>query len=137
MLRGELLRLGERLGFQVWAGARLPRYADVAWREGETSYLFLIRQKVSLRDLCRWVEEGLKARHLILIPDERASLLRLRLEGSPLIRKRLTESDWDFAKFGHLRSMAAQEEVDRHDLKKIVGLLPPIESAEAQLPLFP
>jgi len=132
-----LLRLGERLGFEAWAGGRLPRYADVGWREGETSYLFLIRQKVSLRDLCRWVEEGPKARHLILIPDERASLLRLRLEGSPLIRKRLTESDWDFAKFGHLRSLAAQEEVDRHDLKKIVGLLPPIESAEAQLPLFP
>jgi len=132
-----LLRLGERLGFQAWAGARSPRYADAAWREGETSYLFLIRQKVSLGDLCRWVEEGPKTRHLILIPDERASLLRLRLEGSPLIRKRLIESDWDFVKFGHLRSVAAQEEVDRHDLKKIVGLLPPIESAEAQLPLFP
>ncbi len=132
-----LLRLGERLGFQAWAGGRLPRYADVAWQEGETSYLFLVRQKVSLGDLCRWVEEGPKARHLILIPDERASLLRLRLEGSPLIRKRLAESDWDFVKFGHLQSLAAQEEVDRHDLKKIVGLLPPIESAEAQLPLFP
>lgn len=132
-----LLRLGERLGFQAWAGARLPRYADVAWRQGETSCLFLIRQKVALGDLCQWVEEEPKARHLILIPDERASLLRLRLEGSPLIRKRLTESDWDFVKFGHLRSVAAQEEVDRHDLKKVVGLLPPIESAEAQLPLFP
>lgn len=132
-----LLRLGERLGFQAWAGARLPRYADVAWRQGETSYLFLIRQKVALGDLCQWVEEEPKARHLILIPDERASLLRLRLEGSPLIRKRLTESDWDFVKFGHLRSVAAQEEVDPHDLKKVVGLLPPIESAEAQLPLFP
>lgn len=132
-----LLRLGERLGFQAWAGARLPRYADVAWRQGETSCLFLIRQKVALGDLCQWVEEEPKARHLILIPDERASLLRLRLEGSPLIRKRLTESDWDFVKFGHLRSVAAQEEVDPHDLKKVVGLLPPIESAEAQLPLFP
>ncbi len=132
-----LLRLGERLGFQVWAGAGLPRYADVAWRDGETSHIFLIRQKVWLRDLCQWVEEGPKVRHLILIPDERASLLRRRLEGSPLIRKRLAESDWDFAKFSHLRSVAAQEEVDRHDLKKIVGLLPPIESAEAQLPLFP
>jgi len=132
-----LLRLGERLEFQAQTGARLPRYADVAWQEGETSYLFLIRQKVPLGDLCRWVEEGPKVRHLVLIPDERASLLRLRLEGSPLIRKRLTESDWDFVKFGHLRSVAAQEEVDRHDLKKIVGLLPPIESAEAQLPLFP
>jgi len=132
-----LLRLGERLGFQAWAGSRLPRYADVTWQEGETTYLFLIREKISLRDLCRWVEEGPKARHLILIPDERASLLRLRLEVSPLIQKRLRESDWDFAKFSHLRSVATQEEVDRHDLKKIVGLLPPIESAEAQLPLFP
>ena len=132
-----LLRLGERLGFKAWTGARLPRYADVAWRDGETSYIFLVRQIISLQDLCRWVEEGPKARHLVLIPDERASLLRLRLEGSPLIRKRLAESDWDFVKFGHLRSVAAQEEADRHDLKKIVGLLPPIESAEAQLPLFP
>jgi hypothetical protein len=132
-----LLRLGERLGFQAWAGAKLPRYADVAWRDGETSYIFLIRQRVSLGDLCRWVEEGAKARHLILIPDERASLLRLRLEAFPLTQKRLRECGWDFVKFSHLRSMAAQEEVDRHDLKKIVGLLPPIESAEAQLPLFP
>lgn len=132
-----LLRLGERLGFQAWAGAKLPRYADVAWRDGETSYIFLIRQRVSLGDLCRWVEEGAKARHLILIPDERASLLRLRLKAFPLTQKRLRESGWDFVKFSHLRSMAAQEEVDRHDLKKIVGLLPPIESAEAQLPLFP
>jgi hypothetical protein len=132
-----LLHLGERLGFQAWAGARLPRYADVAWRDGETSYIFLICQRISLGELCRWMEKGAKARHLILIPDERASLLRLRLEASPLIRKRLMVSDWDFLKFGHLRSVAAQEEVDRHDLKKIVGLLPPIESAEAQLPLFP
>jgi len=132
-----LLRLGERLGFQAWTGASVPRYADLAWQEGETSYLFLIRQRVSLRDLYRWVEEGHQARHLILIPDERASLLRLRLEGSPLIRKRLAENGWDFVKLDHLRSLAAQEEVDRHDLKKIVGLLPPIESGEAQLPLFP
>lgn len=132
-----LLRLGERLGFQAWAGAKLPRYADVAWRDGEISYLFLIRQRVSLGELCRLMEKGAKARHLILIPDERASLLRLRLEASPLIRKRLMVSYWDFLKFGHLRSVAVQEEVDRHDLKKIVGLLPPIESAEAQLPLFP
>jgi hypothetical protein len=132
-----LLRLGERLGFQTWSGANLPHCADVAWRDEETSYLFLIRHSVSLRDLSRWMEEGPKARYLILIPDERASLLRLRLETSPLIRKRLGESGWDFVKFGHLRSVAAQEEVDRHDLKKIVGLLPHIESAEAQLPLFP
>ncbi len=132
-----LLHLGERLGFQAWAGARLPRYADVVWRDGETSYIFLICQRISLGELCCWMEKGAKARHLILIPDERASLLRLRLEASPLIRKRLMVSDWDFLKFGHLRSVAAQEEVDRHDLKKIVGLLPPIESAEAQLPLFP
>lgn len=132
-----LFRLGERLGFQAQTDAELPSYADLAWWDEESSYLFLICHRVSLGDLCRWVEEGPKAHRLILIPDERASLLRLRLEGSPLIRKRLAESGWDFIKFGHLRSVAAQEEVDRHDLKKIVGLLPPVESAEAQLPLFP
>jgi hypothetical protein len=43
---------------------------------------------------------------------------------------------WTFIKLDHLRSLAAKDPLTRHDLKAVVGLVPPVESGQGQLPLF-
>ena len=138
------------MGFEAWAAKDPQRkgklgflslgqaYFDVVWQEGGTpACILIIRSTAALRDLYLWAEKAGGISHLVIIPDELAPLLDLKLQGNILIRKKLLDEGWDSVKFGHLQTLMEQEEIDRYDLRKIVGLLPPIESPEAQLPLFP
>jgi hypothetical protein len=48
----------------------------------------------------------------------------------------MADGNWQIVKYCHLAWLAEIEEIDRHDLKKIIGLKPIIEQPEAQIPLF-
>ncbi len=87
------------------------------------------------RILQREARAGEIYRYLV-IPAERASLVDFKLRRNPLLRAAMAEGNWQIVKYGHLAWLAETEEIDRHDLKKIVGLKPIIEQAEAQIPLF-
>lgn len=132
-----LEQLGQRLGF-VMLRPKEPSFCDLAWREGqELAYLFIIRSHAMLNDFYVWVESTPKqARTLVVIPNALGELLRLKLAWSPILRQRLIEAGWDFVKYENLKPLATQEEIQRHDLSKIIGLLPPVEAREAQLPLL-
>jgi hypothetical protein len=156
-----LVKLGHRLGYRVSLGRRqrlhgrgslrelltredrawrprLLKGVDVAWGEEDTtSHLFAFRQTTILADiLTDKGKGGNEARRYITIPDRRVELLRFRMETELLLRRALTEGEWQFIKLSHLRALAGREELDRQDLAQIVGLQPLIESPEAQLPLF-
>lgn len=149
--RGEAARLlvdlAQRGGLEAWSRFQdhqpqpvpLAAYIDVAWLEDEAPlYLFVLRDTARVGDLYRWSREGgARARHLVLVPDEHSEFLQVALEASPLLRHRFREGNWEFIKLGHVRALAERPEVDRHEIKKIIGLAPLIESPEAQLPLFP
>ncbi|MBI2845302.1 MAG: hypothetical protein HYX86_02015 [Chloroflexi bacterium] len=132
-----LQQLGERLDFKVISSSE-TKHSDLEWEEGEkTLYRFVIRSTARVAEFYRWaIESKGPERLLIAIPDTLSDLLRLKLAWSPILRQRLLSAGWDFVKFGLIREMAAQEKIERHDLAKIIGLLPPAETKEAQLPLL-
>ncbi|MFQ5593373.1 MAG: hypothetical protein ACE5HA_04425 [Anaerolineae bacterium] len=123
--------LGKRLGFSVGAGI-----ADVVWGEGgRATHAFRIAETGRWDDLGIDVLPEAVAGYLV-VPDRLVDLLRVKLGRNPLWRRELAERRWSPIKARHLQTMAGEPEVDRQEFKKIVGLEPIIEQAEAQIPLF-
>jgi hypothetical protein len=147
-----LADLGRRLGYQVPPTSRdagsadglahrpHPRPADMdaIWEEnGLPGHLFAVKQTTRLGDvLSKRRQEEDEAERFILISDRRLELLRFRIETELLLPRALAEGRWQFIKLNHLRRLAQRQKVHRHDLKHIVGLEPPAESPDTQLPLF-
>jgi hypothetical protein len=72
----------------------------------------------------------------LVVPEERAELIRLKLARSPLLRRALDEGNWHILKSDHLRRLLAREEADLDMLGPMLGLDPEIEREAEQLPLF-
>ncbi len=134
---GDILRAG---GFD--AGAL--NLADVIWHEkGQASHVFIVQWMATLKGilLINRALEGLDSATpdlvpIVVIPEERVALVRFKAKRSPLFRRAIAEGDWKFIKYTSLRRIIQEAEVDRHDLKRIIGLEPIIEKPRAQLPLF-
>ncbi len=156
-----LVKLGQRLGYGVglnrawhkrpWEGGTLMDLLrnedpgvepfspfDVLWHEDkEAQHAFVLLNMAAL-GLIPWhkddMGEGIN-RYLVL-PGERGDLASFKLDRSPWLRQAMVTGHWQFIKYRHLSQLVSATEVDRHDLKKIVGLRPIIEQDEAQIPLF-
>ncbi|MEP7360651.1 MAG: hypothetical protein ABI744_03640 [Chloroflexota bacterium] len=72
----------------------------------------------------------------LVVPDERAELIRFKVAHSPLLRRALDEGNWHILKSDHLRRLVAREEADLDMLGPMLGLDPEIEREAEQLPLF-
>ncbi|HYI21800.1 MAG TPA: hypothetical protein VEX62_04105 [Candidatus Limnocylindrales bacterium] len=72
----------------------------------------------------------------LVIPPERAELVRFKLSRSPLLRRALDEQNWHILKSDHLRRLAAREEVGLDQMAPMLGLDPEIEGEAEQLALF-
>jgi hypothetical protein len=72
----------------------------------------------------------------LVIPPERAELVRFKLERSPIFRQALDEDNWHLLKADHLRTLVASEGSDLERLAPYLGLDPDIELQGEQLPLF-
>jgi len=133
-LRDDLAELGERLGFKV----RRRGGWDVRWlREGRAVYVFAVSVTVDLGlDLLtgRVADEG--AQRCLVVPGGRAGLVGLKLQRDPRLARAVAGDGWQFIKFRHLRRLVAEEELDRHALKTVLGLDPIAEQEAAQIPLF-
>ena len=73
---------------------------------------------------------------ILVIPPERAELVRLKLRRSPLLRRALDEQNWHILKSDHLRRLHAREESALEMLAPMLGLDPEIEREAEQLALF-
>jgi len=58
------------------------------------------------------------------------------LRRDPRLARAVETDGWQFIKFRHLRRLVAEEELDRHALKTVLGLDPIVEREAAQIPLF-
>jgi hypothetical protein len=145
-----LIKLGQRLGYGVWINPAWRELAsdqagfdpgplarfDVLWYEEGTIHAFVLTTTAALgRVLQREPGIGEIYRYLV-IPAERTSLVDFKLRRNPLLREAIAAGNWQIIKYRHLAWLVEAKEIDRHDLKKIVGLKPIIEQAEAQIPLF-
>lgn len=72
----------------------------------------------------------------LVIPPERAELVRLKLSRSPVLRQVIREDNWHIIKSDHLRHLAEREGADLEWLEPILGLDPEIERQGQQLALF-
>jgi hypothetical protein len=156
----QLIKLSQRLGYGIWLnpawrdleGSKLASLLtiekvsfdpgplasfDALWYEEGTIYAFVLTAKANLGHLLLKGETRVSEiyRYLV-IPAERASLVDFKLCRNPLLREAVADGNWQIVKYCHLAWLVEAEEIDRHDLKKIVGLKPIIEQAEAQIPLF-
>lgn len=141
-----LAELGRRLGYGVWLrGGQGEDFdpgplseLDVLWHEeGVVAHAFVVQWTAVLSPWLLIHKTSLGgAQGYFVLPEARSDLIRFKLQRSPLLQRALAQGGWDFIKYRHLRRLAQAPELDRHDLKKIVGLEPIIEKPEAQLPLF-
>jgi hypothetical protein len=76
-----------------------------------------------------------QARFLV-IPAERAELLRLKLARSPWLRDELGRGNWHVLKWQHLDTLAARDGARLEWLEPVLGLDPLIERGGEQLTMF-
>jgi len=141
-LRADLAELGGRLGFSVRRGDGW----DVRWlEEGQEAYAFAVSATANLVPhlLARsasgegeGMAAGAGAQFCLVLPGGRARLVDLKLQRDPRLARAVEVDRWQFIKFRHLRRLAAEEELDRHALKTVLGLDPIAEQEAAQIPLF-
>jgi hypothetical protein len=134
----DLLALGERLGYHT----RQRRQGfDVVWEE--EGHAWATFNLVATANVVRFLPHSeatlaqpeIRWRNLV-IPATRASLWQHKLATQPWLAHMIEAGGWTFIKFELLQTLAASDDLTRHDLKAIVGLVPPIESGRGQLPLF-
>ena len=133
-LRGDLAELGQRLRFEVEQRSGW----DVCWLEAEReAYVFTISATAALGlYLLARRAAGEGAQRCLVVPGGRAQLIGLKLQRDPRLARAVAADGWQFIKFRHLRRLMAEEELDRHALKTVLGLDPIAEQEAAQIPLF-
>jgi hypothetical protein len=133
-LRRELAELGKQLGFRV----KRSRGWDVRWLEGgKEIYVFDISSTASLAQHLltkRAADEG--AQRCLVLPGGRSHLANFKLQRDPRLANIVIMEEWQFIKFRLLRRLLAEEALDRHALKTVLGLDPIAEQEAAQIPLF-
>jgi hypothetical protein len=72
----------------------------------------------------------------LVLPPERAELLRLKLARSPLLRAAIENDNWHILKSDHLRRLHLADEASLELLEPLLGLDPAVERQAEQLGLF-
>lgn len=73
---------------------------------------------------------------ILVVPPERAELVRYKLERSPILRAAMAVDNWHVLKAHHLREFAELEAPTLEALEPYLGLDPIVERGGEQLPLF-
>ena len=77
-----------------------------------------------------------KVVRFLVVPQERADLVKSKLARSPLLRRAIAERNWHFLKWNHLAAFAARPDLTLDDLEPYLGLDAIADTAGEQLPLF-
>jgi hypothetical protein len=70
------------------------------------------------------------------VPDERAALIRLRVERSPALRRRLAEDNWHMLRWNSVRRLHAGKRASLAALAPLLGLDPEVGRGEDQMAMF-
>jgi hypothetical protein len=133
-LRQDLIELGKKLGFRVKHRGKW----DVRWlEEGKEAYVFDVSSTASLAHhlLARRATDA-GAQRCLVLPGGRSHLATFKLQHNPRLVEIVEKEEWQFIKFRLLRHLVAEEALDRHALKTVLGLDPIAEQEAAQIPLF-
>ena len=148
-----LARLGARLGYTpafdfrwVVAGWQVVSEAsvhsagtleqfDLAWiAEGEPAHGFVWRADGQFADLAPVHLAPLRGS--VIVPEARVEFLREKLRRLPRLAEAFHEAGWSFVRAPFAEKLLSAEQIDRSDVALMVGLVPPVAEARAQLELF-
>ncbi|HEX7490438.1 MAG TPA: hypothetical protein VF337_01900 [Candidatus Limnocylindrales bacterium] len=77
-----------------------------------------------------------KCVRFLVVPPERAELIKFKLARSPLLRKSIEDRNWHFIKWNHLADYAALPDATLADMEPYLGLDAVADTVGEQLPLF-
>jgi len=114
---------------------------DCAWYvRRRATFLFEVEWTAMLGDpvLARHARYPIDDRvvRFLVVPQERAELVKIKLARSPLLRREVEQRNWHFLKWNHLAAFAARPEVALGDLEPYLGLDAAADAGGEQLPLF-
>ena len=141
---GDLLNEDEQRAYLPLVASGDPQTletTDCIWYlRGKATFLFEVEwtamiSEPLLRRGPRIAADDTVVRFLV-IPPERAELVRLKLARSPLLRAALENDNWHILKSDHLRRLLQAEEASLGALAPLLGLDPEIERQAEQLNLF-
>jgi hypothetical protein len=125
----------------TWAPEGELDRVDCAWYvRRKATFLFevewtaMLGEPVLVRH-ARYAQDDKCVRFLV-IPPERAELVKFKLARSPLLRKAIEDRNWHFIKWNHLAEYAARPEATLADLEPYLGLDAVADTVGEQLPLF-
>jgi hypothetical protein len=114
---------------------------DVIWYvRGKLSFLFEVEWTAMVGDAVlrrgREIPVGDQQARFLVVPAERAELLRLKLQRSPWLRQEVERQNWHVLKWQHLDTLAARPGAKMEWLEPVLGLDPLIERGGEQLTMF-
>ena len=114
---------------------------DCIWYlRGKATFLFEVEWTAMLTDALLRRGPRIPAHEnvfrFLVVPPERAELVRFKLDHSPLLSQSLDAQNWHILKSDHLRRLVARDEADLDLLGPMIGLDPEIERQAEQLALF-
>jgi hypothetical protein len=114
---------------------------DVIWYlRGKLAFLFEVEWTAMVAEAVlqrgRQIPVGDQQARFLVIPAERAELLRLKIGRSPWLRTELERQNWHVLKWQHLATLAARSGARMEWLEPVLGLDPLIERGGEQLTMF-
>ncbi|HEX5396266.1 MAG TPA: hypothetical protein VFX74_04155, partial [Candidatus Limnocylindria bacterium] len=114
---------------------------DAMWYvRGRLTFLFEVEWTAMVGEavLRRGLEipAGEQQARFLVIPAQRAELLRLKVDRSPWLRAEMTRQNWHVLKWEHLDTLAARPGASLDWLEPVLGLDPLIERGGEQLTIF-
>ena len=125
----------------VRAPAQSLAAVDVLWYvRGRLVFLFEVEWTAIVGEAVlrrgREIPLGRDQARFLVIPAERAELLRLKIQRSPWLRDELERQNWHVLKWQHLDTLAARDGARIEWLEPVLGLDPLIERGGEQLTMF-
>ncbi len=123
------------------APADLLGAVDLLWYvRGKLAFLFEVEWTAMVGEPIlrrgRGIEPTEQQARFLVIPGERAELLRLKLDRSPWLRSEMERQNWHVLKWQHLETLVRREGAELGWLEPVLGLDPLIERGGDQLTMF-
>ncbi len=126
-------QLGAQLGYVAEARAG----PIVVWKDeaGRTAYTLVISSTAEMGAVWRF-GQLLAGAPVLVIPGSRATLFQHKLARDARLRQAVEGGAWQFLKFSAAREMIAHGDLDRRAFALALGLDPPLEQPQVQIPLL-
>lgn len=127
----DLMALGERLHYIVESRDR-----QIVWKdEDRIAYTMVI--SVSAETAPIWhLSKKADVAPVLVMPGSRATLMQYKLARDARLRAVFENDAWQFLKFSAVREMITHADMDRRAFSLALGLDPPLEQEQVQIPLL-